>query len=67
MFWLSTVRPGGRPHVTPAAGVWLAGALYFCTGSGSPPMRYRIGSARAVMCQPFVTGVTKIVPPNRLP
>jgi nitroimidazol reductase NimA-like FMN-containing flavoprotein (pyridoxamine 5'-phosphate oxidase superfamily) len=30
---LSTVRPDGRPHVTPLLGVWLDGALYFCTGS----------------------------------
>jgi general stress protein 26 len=33
VFWLSTVRPGGRPHVTPLLAVWLEGALYFCTGS----------------------------------
>jgi hypothetical protein len=30
---LSTVRPDGRPNVTPLLGVWLDGALYFCTGS----------------------------------
>jgi nitroimidazol reductase NimA-like FMN-containing flavoprotein (pyridoxamine 5'-phosphate oxidase superfamily) len=33
LYWLSTVRPDGRPHVTPLLGIWLAGALYFCTGS----------------------------------
>lgn len=33
IFWLSTVRPDGRPHVTPLIAVWLAGALYFCTGA----------------------------------
>jgi general stress protein 26 len=33
LFWLSTVRPDGRPHVTPLLGVWLDGALYFCTGA----------------------------------
>ena len=32
VFWLSTVRPDGRPHVTPLLAVWLEGALYFCTG-----------------------------------
>ena len=32
VYWLSTVRPDGRPHVTPLLGVWLNGALYFCTG-----------------------------------
>ena len=31
-FWISTVRPDGRPHVTPLISVWLDGALYFCTG-----------------------------------
>jgi general stress protein 26 len=32
LFWVSTVRPDGRPHVTPLLGVWLDGAMYFCTG-----------------------------------
>jgi hypothetical protein len=32
VFWLSTVRPDGRPHVTPLLSVWLDGALYFTTG-----------------------------------
>jgi general stress protein 26 len=34
VYWLSTVRPDGRPHVTPLLGIWLNGALYFCTGPG---------------------------------
>jgi len=28
LYWLSTVRPDGRPHVTPLISVWLDGALY---------------------------------------
>lgn len=32
IFWLSTVRPDGRPHVTPLITVWADGALHFCTG-----------------------------------
>lgn len=32
-FWLATVRPDGRPHVTPVWGVWLDGAIYFGGGS----------------------------------
>jgi len=32
VYWLSTVRPVGRPHVTPIASVWLDDALYFTTG-----------------------------------
>src|SRR5664279_1472934 len=33
LYWLTTVRPDGRPHVTPLLGVWSEGGLYFCTGS----------------------------------
>lgn len=32
LFWVSTVRPDGRPHVTPAVGVWVDDALYFSSG-----------------------------------
>ncbi|WP_405661764.1 pyridoxamine 5'-phosphate oxidase family protein [Streptomyces sp. NBC_01166] len=32
LYWLSTVRPDGRPHVTPLIGLWSDGALHFCTG-----------------------------------
>jgi len=30
--WLTTVRPDGRPHVTPIAAIWLDDALSFTTG-----------------------------------
>jgi general stress protein 26 len=33
MFWLSTVRGGGQPHVTPLPAIWLEGTLYFCAGA----------------------------------
>ena len=33
LFWISTVRPDGRPHVTPLPTVWRDGAVYFCTGA----------------------------------
>ncbi len=32
VYWLTTVRPDGRPHVTPLVAVWMDGALYVCTG-----------------------------------
>ena len=34
LFWISTVRRDGRPHVTPLVAVWDDGALYFSTGPG---------------------------------
>ncbi len=33
LFWISTVRADGRPHVTPLVAVWLDGAIHFCTGA----------------------------------
>jgi nitroimidazol reductase NimA-like FMN-containing flavoprotein (pyridoxamine 5'-phosphate oxidase superfamily) len=33
LYWLTTVRPDGRPHVTPLISVWLDGASHFCTGA----------------------------------
>lgn len=32
LFWISTVRRDGRPHVTPLVAVWLDEALHFSTG-----------------------------------
>jgi hypothetical protein len=32
LYWLATIRPEGRPHVTPLIAVWLEEALFFCTG-----------------------------------
>ena len=32
LYWLSTVRADGRPHVTPLIGVWHDGAMHFTTG-----------------------------------
>jgi general stress protein 26 len=32
MFWVTTVRSDGRPHMTPLVAVWLDDALAFCTG-----------------------------------
>jgi hypothetical protein len=34
LFWISTVRSDGRPHVTPLIAVWFEDALWFCTGPG---------------------------------
>jgi pyridoxine/pyridoxamine 5'-phosphate oxidase len=32
LYWLTTVRPDGRPHVTPLIGVAEDGVMHFCTG-----------------------------------
>ena len=32
IFWISTVRPNGQPHVTPLIAIWLNGGIHFTTG-----------------------------------
>ena len=36
-YWLATVRPDGRPHVTPVWGAWVDDTLYF---DGLPTTRW---------------------------
>ena len=40
VFWLSTVRADGRPHVTPVAAAWLDGILRFQTKIMASGKRY---------------------------
>jgi nitroimidazol reductase NimA-like FMN-containing flavoprotein (pyridoxamine 5'-phosphate oxidase superfamily) len=47
LYWISTVRPDGRPHVTPLSAVWHDGALYFCTGAGE---QKGVNLARSAKC-----------------
>lgn len=49
VFWLSTVRPDGHPHVTPLISVWLDGALYFCTGQSERKAKNLAGNTRCVL------------------
>ncbi|HEX6697103.1 MAG TPA: pyridoxamine 5'-phosphate oxidase family protein [Solirubrobacteraceae bacterium] len=39
LYWLTTVRADGRPHVTPLVGVWHDGAAHFCTGPSEQKAR----------------------------
>ena len=39
IYWLSTVRPDARPHVTPVIAIWADRSVYFCTGSGEQKAR----------------------------
>lgn len=49
IFWLSTVRPDGRPHVTPLIAIWLDGALHFCTGAHERKARNIAASPHVVL------------------
>jgi general stress protein 26 len=32
LYWLTTVRKDGRPHITPLVGAWVDDGFVFCTG-----------------------------------
>jgi nitroimidazol reductase NimA-like FMN-containing flavoprotein (pyridoxamine 5'-phosphate oxidase superfamily) len=49
MFWVSTVRPDGRPHVTPLLAVWLDGALHFCTGPDERKAKNLVRNPRCIL------------------
>ena len=49
LYWLTTVRADGRPHVTPLIGVWHDGAVHFCTGSGEQKARNLEHSAKVAL------------------
>jgi general stress protein 26 len=49
VFWLSTVRRDGRPHVTPIPAIWLDGALHFCTGAHEQKSRNLEHEPRCVL------------------
>jgi hypothetical protein len=39
LYWLTTVRADGRPHVTPLVGVAVDGVIHFVTGLGEQKAR----------------------------
>jgi nitroimidazol reductase NimA-like FMN-containing flavoprotein (pyridoxamine 5'-phosphate oxidase superfamily) len=46
LYWLTTVKAGGRPHVTPLLGVWSSGRFHFSTGPTEQKAR-NLGANRA--------------------
>jgi nitroimidazol reductase NimA-like FMN-containing flavoprotein (pyridoxamine 5'-phosphate oxidase superfamily) len=38
-YWISTVRPDGRPHTMPVWAIWIDGAVWFSTGRESRKAR----------------------------
>jgi len=64
VFWVSTVRPDGRPHVTPLIAVWLDDALYFCTGASERKARNLAHNTHCIMttgCNALHEGLDLVV------
>jgi nitroimidazol reductase NimA-like FMN-containing flavoprotein (pyridoxamine 5'-phosphate oxidase superfamily) len=49
IFWISTVRADGRPHVTPLVAVWFDDSLHFSTGPDEQKARNLAGNPHVVL------------------
>ena len=64
IYWLSTVRPDGRPHVTPLVAVWFDSGLYFCTGADERKARNLARNPRVAIttgCNTVSDGLDRVV------
>lgn len=64
LFWITTVRSDGRPHVTPLVAVWLDDALYFTTGPAEQKAVNLAGNPQVILmtgCNGWAGGLDIVV------
>jgi PPOX class probable F420-dependent enzyme len=64
IYWVTTVRPDGRPHVTPLVAVWLDDTLLFSTGEHERKAKNLAANPHVVMttgCNAFRQGFDVVV------
>ena len=64
IFWLSTVRRSGRPHLAPLPAIWLDGSLHLCTGEAEQKavnLRHEPRCALATGSSAFLSGLDVVV------
>jgi len=64
VFWVSTVRPDGRPHVTPLIAVWLDDALFFATGESERKAKNLAWNSHCILttaCNGLAEGLDLVV------
>jgi hypothetical protein len=64
VYWLSTVRPDGGPHVTPLISVWLDGAPHVCAGAHERKAKNLAENARCVLttgCNAITEGMDVVI------
>jgi len=49
-YWITTVRPDGRPHTMVVWGLWLANVFYFSTGRDSQKSHNLKANPNCVVC-----------------
>src|ERR1700691_6162705 len=64
LFWVSTVRADGRPHVTPVVAAWTDGAIWFTTGTDEQKYRNLSVNPQVVLttgCNGWESGLDVVV------
>jgi nitroimidazol reductase NimA-like FMN-containing flavoprotein (pyridoxamine 5'-phosphate oxidase superfamily) len=64
LFWVTTVRSEGRPHVTPTLALWLDDALYFSTGPYEQKAKNLSGNPHCILmtgCNALREGMDLVV------
>jgi general stress protein 26 len=64
LFWISTVRADGRPHVTPLVAIWLEDAIHFTTGATEQKAVNLRGNSNAILttgCNEWDRGLDIVV------
>jgi nitroimidazol reductase NimA-like FMN-containing flavoprotein (pyridoxamine 5'-phosphate oxidase superfamily) len=67
LFWITTVRTDGRPHVTPLVAVWSDDALYVCMGTDEQKSVNLLHNSHVVLttgCNDWDHGIDVVVEGN---
>jgi general stress protein 26 len=70
LFWLSTVRANGQPHVTPLVAVWHDAALYFTSADDSQKAINLRGNPQVILttgCNTWKEGLNVVVEGQAVP
>ena len=70
LFWIATVRPDGRPHVTPLVAVWVDEAVHFHTGAKEQKFANLRANPHVVLttgCNSWDAGVDVVVEGDAVP
>lgn len=64
IYWISTVKSNGQPHVTPLIAIWIEDSLYFATGPEEQKARNLIANPRCTIttgCNSIQDGLDVVI------
>jgi Pyridoxamine 5'-phosphate oxidase len=70
IYWLTTVRPDGRPHVAPLIAIWLDDTLHFATGPAEQKVKNLAQNSHCAIttgCNSLSEGLDVVVEGDAVP